>query len=62
MERAVRMIKTGDFNPHFFDYPTFYMCVQAAVAAFHFVVGAMRGQWVGLACGSLRCRGRRVTP
>ncbi len=49
MERAVRMIKTGDFNPHFFDYPTFYMYVQAVVATFHFVFGAMRGQWAGLA-------------
>ena len=49
MERAVRMIKTGDLNPHFFDYPSFYMYVQAVVATFHFVVGAMRGQWAGLA-------------
>jgi 4-amino-4-deoxy-L-arabinose transferase-like glycosyltransferase len=49
MERAVRMMKTGDFNPHFFDYPTFYMYVQAAVAVFRFVFGAMRGLWGGLA-------------
>ena len=32
MVRAVRMMKTGDFNPHFFDYPTLYMYVQAVVA------------------------------
>ena len=32
MERAVRMMQTGDFNPHFFDYPTLYMYVQAVVA------------------------------
>ena len=32
MERAVRMMKTGDFNPHFFDYPSLYMYVQAVVA------------------------------
>lgn len=49
MERAVRMIKTGDFNPHFFDYPTLYMYVQAVVAAFRFVFGAMRGRWSSLA-------------
>src|SRR4030088_2615616 len=49
MERAVRMMKTGDFNPHFFDYPTLYMYIQAAVATFRFVIGAMRGQWAGLA-------------
>jgi 4-amino-4-deoxy-L-arabinose transferase-like glycosyltransferase len=49
MERAVRMMKTGDFNPHFFDYPTLYMYVQALVAVFRFVFGAMRGMWSGLA-------------
>ena len=30
--RAVRMMKTSDFNPHFFDYPTLYMYLQAMVA------------------------------
>jgi 4-amino-4-deoxy-L-arabinose transferase-like glycosyltransferase len=49
MERAVRMMKTGDFNPHFFDYPSLYMYVQAAVAVFRFAVGAMQGMWNGLA-------------
>jgi 4-amino-4-deoxy-L-arabinose transferase-like glycosyltransferase len=49
MERAVRMMKTGDFSPHFFDYPTFYMYVQAVVAALRFLSGAMRGLWAGLA-------------
>ena len=49
MERAVRMMKTGDFNPHFFDYPSLYMYVQAAVAVFRFMFGAMRGMWHGLA-------------
>jgi len=49
MERAVRMMKTGDFNPHFFDYPTLYMYVQAVVAVFRFAFGAMRGLWNGLA-------------
>ena len=49
MERAVRMMKTGDFSPHFFDYPTLYMYVQAVVAVFRFAFGAMRGLWGGLA-------------
>jgi len=49
MERAVRMMKTGDFNPHFFDYPTLYMYVQAVVAVCRFVFGAMGGLWSGLA-------------
>jgi 4-amino-4-deoxy-L-arabinose transferase-like glycosyltransferase len=49
MERAVRMMKTGDLNPHFFDYPTLYMYVQAIVAVARFLVGAMSGQWSALA-------------
>jgi 4-amino-4-deoxy-L-arabinose transferase-like glycosyltransferase len=49
MERAVRMIKTADFNPHFFDYPSLYMYVQALVAVFRFMFGAMQGLWSGLA-------------
>ena len=49
MERAVRMMKTGDFNPHFFDYPGLYMYVQTATATVRFVVGAMQGKWAGLA-------------
>ena len=43
------MMKTGDFNPHFFDYPSLYMYVQAVVAVFRFAVGAMQGMWNGLA-------------
>lgn len=49
MERAVRMMKTGDLNPHFFDYPTLYMYVQAMVAVVRFLFGAMAGKWASLA-------------
>lgn len=49
MLRAVRMMQTGDLNPHFFDYPGFYMYVQAAVAVLRFLVGAVRGEWASLA-------------
>src|SRR5262249_3730975 len=49
MERAVRMMKTGVLNPHFFDYPGLYMYVQAAVSVVRFIVGAMQGKWAGLA-------------
>jgi 4-amino-4-deoxy-L-arabinose transferase-like glycosyltransferase len=49
MERAVRMMKTGDFNPHFFDYPSLYIYVQTATATVRFVFGAMQGKWAGLA-------------
>ena len=49
MLRAVRMMKTGDLNPHFFDYPTLYMYLQAVVATARFLAGAMRGEWASLA-------------
>jgi 4-amino-4-deoxy-L-arabinose transferase-like glycosyltransferase len=49
MERAVRMMKTGDFNPHFFDYPGLYMYVEAAVSVTRFLAGAVQGKWAGLA-------------
>src|SRR5215471_15138861 len=52
MERAVRMMKTGDLNPHFFDYPGLYMYVEAAVSIVRFMVGAMQGKWAGLAQAS----------
>src|SRR5687767_8936167 len=48
MERAVRMIKTGDFHPHFFDYPGLYIYLQAAVAALRFIWGALHGAWTSL--------------
>lgn len=47
--RAVTMMKTGDFNPHFFDYPGLYIYVQAVVATLRFLVGAMDGLWRSLA-------------
>jgi 4-amino-4-deoxy-L-arabinose transferase-like glycosyltransferase len=49
MDRAVRMMKTGDLNPHFFDYPTLYIYVQAVVAVVRFLFGAMAGKWGALA-------------
>jgi 4-amino-4-deoxy-L-arabinose transferase-like glycosyltransferase len=52
MDRAVRMVKTGDFNPHFFDYPSLYLYVQAAVAVVRFLFGAVRGEWESLAAAS----------
>lgn len=49
MERAVRIMKTGDFNPHFFDYPSLYIYVQAAAATLRFLDGATQGRWSALA-------------
>jgi hypothetical protein len=48
MNRAVQMMKTGDFNPHFFDYPGFYIHAQLATACVRFIAGASRGQWRSL--------------
>lgn len=43
--RAVHIIQTGDFNPHFFAYPALYIYVQALVASVRFLVGASHGLW-----------------
>jgi 4-amino-4-deoxy-L-arabinose transferase-like glycosyltransferase len=48
MDRAVRMMKTGDFNPHFFDYPGLYFYIQLAVACLRFLAGATNGEWTSL--------------
>jgi 4-amino-4-deoxy-L-arabinose transferase-like glycosyltransferase len=48
MERAVAMMKTGDFNPHFFDYPGLYFYVQMAIACARFIAGATAGYWTSL--------------
>jgi 4-amino-4-deoxy-L-arabinose transferase-like glycosyltransferase len=48
VDRAVRIIKTGDFNPHFFDYPGLYIYIQAAVACLRFIAGANAGHWTTL--------------
>ena len=48
MERAVSMMRTGDFNPHFFDYPSLYFYVQMLVACARFLAGATAGYWSSL--------------
>ena len=49
MDRAVRMMKTADFNPHFYDYPGLYIYVETAVATVRFLTGAVQGTWSSLA-------------
>src|SRR5687767_3678823 len=49
MNRAIGMMRSGDFNPRFYDYPGFYIYVQAVVATLRFLVGTMRGEWFSLA-------------
>jgi 4-amino-4-deoxy-L-arabinose transferase-like glycosyltransferase len=48
MERVVRMMKTGDFNPHFFDWPSLTIYLHLAAACITFLTGAMRGYWSNL--------------
>lgn len=48
MNRATGMMRSGDFNPHFFDYPSLYIYVQLAAASARFIAGAMAGQWQSL--------------
>lgn len=48
MHRVLIMMRTGDFNPHFFHYPTFYIYLQLALACARFLVGAMGGAWTSL--------------
>lgn len=49
MVRAVGMMKTGDLHPHFFDYPSLYIYMEALVSVARFLAGAMRGEWASLA-------------
>ncbi len=48
IERSVRMMKSGDFHPHFFDYPGLYIYIQFLVACARFVVGSIGGLWANL--------------
>ena len=49
MDRAVHMMKTGDFNPRFFDYPGLYIYLQLVVSTLQFLAGATAGTWRSLA-------------
>ena len=49
MDRAITMMRTGDFNPRFYDYPSFYIYLQMVVACVRFLAGSMSGEWFALA-------------
>ena len=49
IDRATGMMKTGEFNPRFFDYPSLYIYVQLIVSTVRFLVGATSGEWTSLA-------------
>lgn len=49
VDRAIRMMKTGDYHPHFFDYPGLYIYAQLLVGVFRFIAGAVTGEFRSLA-------------
>lgn len=49
VDRALRIVRTGDWNPHVFDYPTLVIYLHTIVALLRFMVGATRGEWATLA-------------
>jgi 4-amino-4-deoxy-L-arabinose transferase-like glycosyltransferase len=38
VERALQMLRVGDYNPHFFNYPSLTIYLQAVVYALYFMV------------------------
>src|SRR5687768_15045418 len=48
MDRATNMMRSGDFHPHFFDYPGLYIYAQLIVSVVRFLVGAVTGSWSSL--------------
>ena len=48
VDRALRILHTGDWNPHIFDYPTLVIYLHAMVAILRFLWGALNGEWASL--------------
>jgi len=48
VDRAMRILRTGEWNTHLFDYPTLVIYLQAAVAIVRFLWGALSGEWASL--------------
>jgi 4-amino-4-deoxy-L-arabinose transferase-like glycosyltransferase len=46
--RSIQMMRTGDYNPRFYDYPTLYIYLQLVVAVAWFLIGAIAGKWTAL--------------
>lgn len=49
VERALRMMKAGTLNPHFFDYGQLQIYIQLLVSVVRFIAGAVTGAWDSLA-------------
>ena len=48
VDRAIRILRTGDWNPHVFDYPTLVIYFNALLAIVRFLWGALQGEWRSL--------------
>lgn len=48
LENTLRMVKTGDFHPRFFDYGGLNFYLHTAVSSVAFLKGAMDGKWRSL--------------
>ena len=46
--RALNIMKTGNFNPQFFDYPGLYIYTQVLIGCARFISGAMDEMWRSL--------------
>lgn len=64
LSQSLRMIRTGDFHPYFFDYGGLTLYLHTAVGAFAFLSGASDGRWTSLDAfweGDMLVAGRTVT-
>lgn len=48
MNVVMRMLRTGDLNPHFFDYPSLWIYLQALVGWVHWKWGLAQGIYTGV--------------
>jgi 4-amino-4-deoxy-L-arabinose transferase-like glycosyltransferase len=48
VDRALQILRTGDWNTHIFDYPPLVIYLHAWVAIVRFLAGALNGEWASL--------------
>ncbi|MDI6892276.1 MAG: glycosyltransferase family 39 protein [Actinomycetota bacterium] len=49
VDRALGILRTGDYNPHDFGYPSLYMYIEGITFIFHFFYGVSKGLYTSLA-------------
>jgi 4-amino-4-deoxy-L-arabinose transferase-like glycosyltransferase len=45
MQHVLAILRTGDYNPHFFHYPGLAFYLHVPVAVLRFITGALDGRW-----------------